>query len=174
MTSHPQTPAFRTLRLGLLLATVGSLVAVAAPASALPGLAMALPSVDQRIETPAGSIDAHASDQGAAFCSDVYTPTLPAVPALPAVPSLPVPVAVPAIPAPSTSSIYAAADSCASAGLDGASITADVEAAGAHAGTGIAAESPVSQKQVEATVDETTGQAKGFFEGLLDTLFGWM
>lgn len=172
MTSHPQTPAFRTLRLGLLMATFGALVAVASPATALPGLP-ALPSVDQRIDTPAGGIDASASEQGAALCSDLSTPTLPAV-QFPAVPSLPVPVAVPAVPALPTSSVSAAAGSCVSAGLDGASINADINAAGAQAGTGIAAESPISQQELEATVDETTGEAHGFFEGIIETLFGWM
>ncbi|HJQ93024.1 MAG TPA: hypothetical protein VJ874_01930, partial [Candidatus Thermoplasmatota archaeon] len=80
-----------------------------------------------------------------------------------------VPLAVPAVPIPSAN-----AAACASAGLDGASAHADIDSTVADASTGIEAKSPVSQDEVEALADETTGTAKGFLQGVLDTLFGWM
>lgn len=169
MTSQPHMPAFRMPSPRVLLASVAALLAVAAPATALFGLPVALPSAQQQIDTPVGSIDASASEQGVASCADLYTP---AAPALPSVPSLPVPVPVPAVPAlPSTS---AAANACYGAGLDGAYANADLDAAGSHVGTGIEAQSPMSQEELESTVDETTGEAKGFLEGIIDTLFGWI
>lgn len=168
MTSQPQMPAFRMPSLRVLLAGVTALLAVAAPASALPGLPVDLPGVEQRIDTPVGRIDAAASEGGVASCADLATPALPAPPSLPA---LPVPVAVPAVPAIPTS---AAANLCYGAGLDGAYADADLDAAGARVATGIEAKSPVSEDELDATVDETAGQAKGFLEGILDTLFGWM
>lgn len=169
MTSQPQMPAFRMPSLRVLLAGMAALLAVAVPVSALPGLPVALPSVDQHIDTPVGAIDAAASEQGVASCADLYTP---AVPSLPALPALPVPVAVPAVPA--IPDLSAAANACYGAGLDGAYADAGVDAAGTRIGTGIEAQSPVSEEQIDSTVDETTNEAKGFLDGLLDTLFGWM
>ena len=167
MTSPPQMPAFRMPSRGLLLATLGALLAVAAPATALLGLPVAMPSAQQQIDTPAGSIDASASEQGVASCADLYTP---AVPALPSVPSLPVPVpAVPAVPTPS-----AGANACYGAGLDGAYADASLDAAGSHVAYGIDAKSPVSQEQLESTVDETSHETQGFLQGIIDTLFGWI
>jgi hypothetical protein len=122
--------------------------------------------VDQSIDTPAGRIAAATSERGAMVCSDLSTPALPA---LPAAPPLPVPVAVPAVP-----TLSARADACASAGLDGASANAGIDSTAAHAQAGLEADSPVSHDEVEATVDETAGSAKGFLTGLIDTLFGWM
>lgn len=162
MDSQTHTPAFRTPRLGLLFAAACALLVAAAPVNALP----ALPAVDQSIDTAAGRIDASAGAHGANVCSDLATPALPA---LPAVPALPVPVQVPAVP-----NISAQADTCASAGLDGVSAQAGIDSPLGRAGAGIEAKSPVSQDDVEAMADETTGEAKGFLEGLLDTLFGWM
>jgi hypothetical protein len=167
MTSRPQMPAFRMPSRGLLMATVGALLAVAAPATALLGLPVAMPSAQQQIDTPAGSIDASASEQGVASCADLYSP---AVPALPSVPSLPVPVpAVPAVPTPS-----AGANACYGAGLDGAYADASLDAAGSHVSYGIDAKSPVSQEQLESTVDETSNEVQGFLQGIIDTLFGWI
>ncbi|MHB1261779.1 MAG: hypothetical protein ACYC2H_08690 [Thermoplasmatota archaeon] len=160
MTTHPDKPAFRMSRFGLLLATACALLVVAAPANALP----ALPAVNQSIDTPAGRIDASAGEYGARFCSDLATPALPS---LPATPALPVPV--PALP-----STSAKADVCASAGLDGASAQAGVVTAVGQAGAAVDAQSPISHDEVEALADETTGNAKGLLQGLIDTLFGWM
>lgn len=162
MTSHPATPAFRTPRAGLLFAAACALLAVAAPATALPSL----PVVHQGIDTAAGRIEASAGEQGARICSDLATPALPS---LPAAPALPVPVAVPTLP-----TLAAKADACAAAGLDGASAQAGVGTALGHATAGIEAESPVSQDDVEAVADETAHDAKGLVQSLIDTLFGWM
>jgi hypothetical protein len=183
MTNMPPMPTFRTPGLRMLLASVAAVLAVAAPATALLGLPVALPAADQHIDTPLGSIDASASEQGADACYDLGTPALPvpALPAAPALPSLPVPVpvAVPAVPAIPTPS--AASSACVSAGLDGASADIGADAAGIHAGTGIQADSPVPMDQVESTVYDaqstagaTAGEATGFFEGLAEMLFGWL
>ena len=171
--NHPTPmPAFRPTSPRFLLTALAAMMAVAAPASALLGLP-ALPSIDQQVDTPAGSIDASASENGASACADLYTPALPAVPALPSVPSLPVPVAVPAVPAlPAAPS--AGANYCTSAGLDGVYADVGADAAGTHIGTGLEAESPVSQEQIESTASETADEAHGFFDGILDTLFGWI
>ncbi|MHB1260597.1 MAG: hypothetical protein ACYC2H_02650 [Thermoplasmatota archaeon] len=155
--------------LRVLLTSVAAILAVAVPASALPGLPVGLPSIEQQIDTPVGRIDAAASEQGIASCANLSTP---AVPALPVLPALPVPVAVPSVPALPTPS--AAAQACYGAGLDGAYADANVDAAGNHVATGIEAHSPVSEEQLDSTVDETAGQATGFLEGILDTLFGWI
>lgn len=157
----------------LLLATA-ALVAVAAPATALLGLPIGLPSAQQSVDTPVGSADVSASEQGAGLCSDLATPALPALPAAPALPSLPVPVPVPAIPAVPTSMAYGASSSCIHAGPDGAYADLGVDAAGQHVGTGIEATSPVSYDEVDAAASETAGEAQGFFESLVDTLFGWI
>ena len=170
MSTPTPMPAFRMPSLRVILAAGAALLAVAVPSSALLGLPVALPSADQHIDTPAGSIDASASEQGADLCADLYNPALPAVPALP-VPSLPVPVPMPALPAVPT--VSAGADACASAGLDGVYADVGADAQGTHVGTGIEAQSPVSQQQIESTASETTSEAKGFFEGLIDSLFGW-
>ena len=170
----------------LLFMSALAVIAVAAPASALLGLPIALPSADQRLDTPAGYADISAGEQGADACIDLATPNLPipAAPSLPALPSLPlpVPVAVPAVPAvPALPSASAGAETCVSAGLDGASASVGADAAGMHAGTGIEASSPVSEEQLASTVGEaqsavasTTEESKGFFEQVYETLFGWM
>lgn len=170
MTPNPPMPAFRMTR-GLLLAAVAAVVAVAAPATALLGLPIGLPSAEQSVSTPAGSADVYASEQGIDTCVDLATPALP-VPALPAVPALPVPVAVPAVPALPTP--YAASQACIAAGPDGASANVGLDAAGAYAGTGIDARSPVSSQEIDSTAQGATGEAKGFFESLMDKLFGWI
>lgn len=163
----------------LLLATA-ALVAVAAPATALLGLPIGLPSAQQRVETPAGSADVAAGEQGADLCYGVATPALPslpappALPAVPAVPALPVPVPVPAIPAVPTSMAYGASASCVHAGLDGASADVGLDAAGQHVGAGIEASSPVSPGEIDATASETADEAHGFFASLVDKLFGWI
>lgn len=162
MDSHPNTPAFRTPRIGLLLATACALLLVAAPANALP----ALPSIEQGIDTAAGRVDASAGAHGANACYDLATPALPA---LPAVPTLPVPVQVPAVP-----NVSAQADSCVSAGLDGVSYNSGIDTPLGRHEAGIDADAPISQDEVEAMADETTGEAKGFLDSLIDTLFGWM
>lgn len=187
MTPKNLLQAFRTpRRIALLAAT--ALVAVAAPASALLGLPVALPGIDQRVDTPAGSIDAAASGQGASACIDLGTPALPPLPAVPALPSLPslptlpVPVAIPALPSvPAVPAPSAQAKACASAGLDGASASLDADAAGSRVGTGIDAQTPVPVSAVEGIAaeaqglaSETSGESVGFFEGLMDTLFGWI
>lgn len=162
-------PAFRMPRPGVLLAALATVLAVAAPASALLGLPVSLPSADERIDTPVGYVEAAASEQGASTCYDLATPALPALPAVPALPALPVPVpAVPAIPTPS-----AASASCVSAGLDGASADLGIDAAGSHVSTGIQADSPVSAEEIDATASQTTSEATGFFEGLMDKVLGW-
>lgn len=167
MTSQPHTPAFRMPSRGLFLATVGALLAVASPATALFGLPVAMPSAEQQVDTPVGTIDASASEQGVASCSNLHSP---AVPALPSVPSLPAPVpAIPAVP-----TLSAAANACYGAGLDGVYADAGLDAAGSHVSYGIDAQSPVTQEQLESTVDETSGEAQGFLAGLIDTLFGWI
>jgi hypothetical protein len=170
MTSNNhQTPAFRTTRIAFLVATAAcALLAAAAPANALPGLPIAVPTVQQSVATPAGSIDASAGEQGASFCSDLYTPSLPPLPAVPALP-LPMQVPIPAVP-----TTAANANLCASAGLDGASADAGIDSAVAHAHTGVDAQSPVSVGEVEGLAGETAGHATGFFESLYNALFGWM
>lgn len=161
MTYRPRTTSFRMPRFGFLLAAACAVVAVAAPATALPDL----PAVDQRIDTAAGRIEASASGHGAKACSDLATPSLPSLPHVP----LPVPVAIPALP-----TTAAKADACASAGFDGASAQAGVVTAGGHLGTAAEAKSPISPPEVEAVADGATGDAKGLLQGLIDTLFGWM
>lgn len=181
MTNMPPMPTFRMPGLRMLLASVAAVLAVAAPATALFGLPVALPAADQHVDTPLGSIDASASEQGANTCYDLGTPALPALPAAPALPALPVPVpvAVPAVPAIPTPS--AASNACVSAGLDGASADIGADAAGIHAGTGIQADSPVSMDQVESTVYDaksqagsTAGEATSFLDDLTEMLFGWL
>ena len=159
----------RALRTPLLLATA-ALVAVAAPAAAILGLPVGLPSTGHRVDTPAGYADVSASEQGADVCYDLATPALPAAPSLPSLP-VPLPVSVPAI---DTSAAYAGSKSCVSAGLDGASADIGVDAAGSHVGTGLSAESPVSQAQIDQAVAETQGEAQGFLDHVIDTLFGWI
>ncbi|HUR25147.1 MAG TPA: hypothetical protein VM327_03925 [Candidatus Thermoplasmatota archaeon] len=170
----------------LLFASTMAILAVAAPASALLGLPIALPSAGQHIDTAVGSADVSASEQGVDACYDLAAPALPipAAPALPAVPSLPlpVPVAVPALPAvPAIPSTSAGTASCVSAGLDGASADISADAAGSHVGTGFEATSPVSEEQLASTIGEaqaaagsTAAESTSFFDGLMDTLFGWM
>lgn len=186
MTSMPPMPTLRTPSARLVLASLAAIIGVAASATALPGLPIGLPSADQHIDTPIGSADASASEQGADVCYDLATPALPvpALPAAPAVPALPVPlpVAVPAVPAvPALPTPSAGADTCVSAGLDGASASFGAGAAGISAGTAIQANSPVPMDQVESTVgeakstvDSTAGEATGFFEGIANLLFGWL
>lgn len=159
----------------LLLATA-ALLAVAAPATALLGLPVGLPSAQQGIETPIGSADVGAGEQGADACYDVATPALPPLPATPALPALPVPVpvAVPAVPALPTAMAHGASSSCIHAGLDGASADVGLGAAGQHVGTGLDAGSPVSAEEIDATATGAAGEAQGFFASLVDTLFGWI
>jgi hypothetical protein len=170
----------------LLFASALAVLAVAAPASALLGLPVALPGAEQRIDTPAGYADVSAGEHGADACIDLATPSLPipAAPSLPALPSLPLPlpVPVPAVPAvPAIPSPSAGAETCVAAGLDGASASVAADANGVHAGTGIEASSPVSEEQLAATVGEaqsaagsTASESKGFFDQVYETLFGWM
>lgn len=183
MTHMPPMPTLRTPG-RLLLASLAAVLAVAAPATALFGLPVALPAAEQHIDTPLGPVDASASEQGANACYDLATPyvPVPALPAVPALPSLPVPIAVPAVPSvPAIPTPSAGSNACVSAGLDGASADIGADAAGIHAGTGIQASSPVPMDQVESTVAEaqstagaTAGEATGFLEGLADMLFGWL
>lgn len=170
----------------LLLATLTTVVAVAAPATALLGLPIGIPSVDQSIETPAGTAQASAGESGAATCIDLGTPALPvpALPAAPALPALPVPlpVAVPSVPAlPALPAPSADAEVCAAAGPGGVSAGIDADAAGIHAGTEAEAPMPVPLDQVESTVgeatqtaDSATGGAQGFLDQVVEILFGWM
>jgi hypothetical protein len=186
MPHMPKLQNLGTPGLRLLFASAVAVLAVAAPASALLGLPIGLPSVDQQIDTPAGSVDLSAGEQGADACVDLATPNLPipAAPSVPALPSLPlpVPVAVPAVPAvPALPSTSAGAATCASAGLDGVSANVDSNAAGIQTGTGIEASSPISEEPIASTVGEaqsavgsTADESKGFFDGLFETLFGWM
>ena len=164
MTNTPRMPAFRLLRPRVVLAALGTLLAVAVPVTALAGLPVGLPSAGQHVDTPAGSIDASASGQGASTCYDLATPGLPAIPAVPAVP-VPLPVQAPALP-----STYAGSAGCVGAGLDGASADVGIDAAGSYVGTGVDAQSPVSGEDLDAT----SGEAQGFFQSLLDNLFGWI
>lgn len=184
MPSMPRMPAFRTPGSRLLLASLAAVLAVAAPATALLGLPIALPAVEQHVDTPFGPVDASAGEQGAGICYDLATPAVPvpALPALPALPSLPLPVPIPAVPAlPALPTPSAATNACVAAGLDGASADVGADAAGIHVGTGIQADSPVPMDQVESTVGEAqstagsaAGAATGFFEDLVETLFGWL
>ena len=170
--------AFRTPRRMVLLVSA-ALLAVAAPASALLGLPVALPSAEQHVDTPAGSIDAYASEQGASTCADLGTPALPSLPSAPSVPSLPLPVSVPSVPQVPYPS--ASGQACASAGTDGASASLGANAAGSYVGTGIDAQTPIPVSEVEGIAGqaeglatETSNESVGFFEGLIDTLFGWI
>jgi len=149
------------LKLPTLLVVAGAaLVAVALPASAVLGLPVSLPSAGQHIDTPVGSIDADASENGASACADLATPALPAIPAVP----LPLPVPVPAVP-----DLGAASKDCASAGLDGASASAGAQAAGLSAGTG----ADVDTSAVHGAAEQSSSAATGFFQGIIDTVMSW-
>lgn len=137
----------RTLASKMTFLALGSLLAVAATATALPL------GIDQHVATPAGSLSAAADERGANACIDAYAPKLPAVP----VPALPLPVAVPAVP-----DVSAAADTCAKASLDGVAIDANADAMGVKAGTG----ADLDTSEQHETVKKTAGGAMGFIQGL--------
>ena len=142
----------------LTFAALGTLLAVAGSVAALP---VALPfAIDQRVDTPAGSIAAQADENHARACIDARTPAVPALP-VPALPALPVPVPVAV---PSVNSISGHAASCADAGLDGARIDADADAMGLKAGTGAGAD---TSEQAD-TVEHTAGGVMGFLGGIKD------
>lgn len=170
MSSQTRMPALRTPALKWLLAAGAALVAVAVPVSAGLGLPI---GAGQHVDTPVSSTDVSASEQGADLCNSIGTPALPSLP-VPAVPTppLPLPVPVPAVPSLPTPS--AGADACIHAGLDGASASIGADAAGSHLGAGAQADSPVDAGQVASDAQATAGEAKGFFENLVDTLFGWI
>lgn len=134
---------------------LGSMLAVAGTVAALPSLPI---GIDQRVDTPAGSIAAAADQNGANACIDAYTPALPALPALP------VPVAVPAVP-----SVYGAADTCAKASLDGVSVDAGADAMGLKAGTG----ADLDTSEQHETVKQTAGGVQGFFQDLAGRIASW-
>ena len=76
----------------MALVGLSALTLFAATAAALPlGLS-------HQVDTPAGSVAAAASEQGADTCIGASVPPLPALPAVPSIP-LPLPVALPAVPA---------------------------------------------------------------------------
>lgn len=135
---------------------LASLVAVAGTASALP---LALPGIDQRLDTPAGSVQA-SYHESAHACIDARTPALPAVP----VPALPVPVAVPAVP-----NVSGNAATCLDAGLDGVKADLDADAMGLKAGTG----ADVDTSKQHDTVKQTAGGLKGFLEGIASSIASW-
>lgn len=178
MTSHDPTPALRTPSLKLMMAALGAIVAVAAPASALLGLPVGLPAIDQQVDTPAGGATVAAGESGAATCVDLGTPALPPLPAVPALPPLPVAVPLPGLPAvPALPTPSAAADACVTAGPQGASADVGIDAAGTHVGTGIDAESPVPAGTVEAAeaaATDASHEAGSFLDDLIETLFGWI
>jgi hypothetical protein len=163
--------AFRTPALKWILAAGAALVAAAVPASAALGLPIALPSSGQHVDTPVGSTDLSASEQGIDTCNGVATPALPALPAAPALP-VPLPVPTPALPALPTPS--ASTNACVHAGLDGASASIDGDAAGHPIGAGAQADSPVDAEKAVGDAQSAASAAQGFFEGLVDTLFGWI
>lgn len=170
--SHPNPlNAFRTPALKWLLAAGAALVAIAVPASAGLGLPIALPSAGQHVDTPVSSTDLSASESGVDTCNGIATPALPALPAAPAVP-VPLPVPTPALPALPTPSANAKA--CVHAGLDGASASVGGDAAGQPIGIGAHADSPVDAEKAVGDAQSVASQAQGFFEGLVDTLFGWI
>lgn len=171
MSLQTRMPALRTPAMKWLLAAGAALVAVAVPASAGLGLPI---GTGQHIDTPVSSTDLSASDQGADLCNGVSTPALPPLPATPAVPALPVPVPVPVPSAPSLPTLSAASDACVHAGLDGASASIGGDAAGSHIGAGAQANSPVDAGQAVSDAKSTADGAKGFFDSLVDTLFGWI
>jgi hypothetical protein len=84
-------------------------------------------------------------------------------------PPPPLPVAAPSVP-----DLSAGANVCTHAGLDGASASIDGDAAGSHIGAGAQANAPVDAGQVVGDAQSTAGEAKGFFDTLVDTLFGWI
>lgn len=137
----------------MTFAALGALLAVAGSVAALPL------AIDQRVDTPVGSIAAQADEDHARTCIDARTPAVPALPALPALPTPPVPVPVAV---PSVDSLSGRAATCADAGLDGARIDADADAMGLKAGTGAGADT----SEHANTVKHTAGGVIGFLDGI--------
>jgi hypothetical protein len=142
----------------LAFAGLLTVLAAAIPASALLGLPVAVPAIGQHVDTPLGTIDANASEDGASACADLATPALPAIPALP------LPVAVPQVP-----DVGAASNDCVSAGLDGAHANLGAQAAGTSAQAG----ADVDTSQAHQAAEETVHHSGGFLQDLIDSVMSW-
>ena len=68
----------------------------------------------------------------------------------------------------------AGADSCISAGPDGAYVQTGIDAAGTQFGTDLEVDSSEQYRQADSTASQIADSAKGLLDDVMDALFGWI